>query len=263
VVLTGATSGIGRATAVRLAPRSGHLLLHGPEPAEEVESFLGELAASAPRTRIDYLAGDFHFLEQVVALAAAVEARTDRVDVLINNAGRPGAPRRMLTHDRHEATLQVNYLAPVLLTSRLLGGRSPVGRILNVASATHFSAELRIDDLELERHPYESSAAYARSKLALVTYSCWLAGRAGDTEVVSAHPGVISTRLLHAMFSVGGASPESAASNLIEVMARHGDSGTYYDERQPVAPHRSATDPATQERLHDVTERWLSPFLQD
>jgi NAD(P)-dependent dehydrogenase (short-subunit alcohol dehydrogenase family) len=263
VVLTGATSGIGRATAMRLAPRVDHLVLHGPEPAGEVEALLASLKASSWGSEIDYFSCDYGDLTSVVDLADSIGRPAARVDVLINNAGRPGAPRRITTGDGHEATLQVNYLAPVLLTSLLMRPESniDVRRVVNIASATHFSAELPLDDLELERHRYEASGAYARSKLALVIHSCWLARATADAEIVSMHPGVIATRLLHTMFSVGGASPESAASNVVEVMGLHGDTGSYYDERSPVPPHPSAADPEIQEELQAITARLLHPFL--
>jgi hypothetical protein len=71
------------------------------------------------------------------------------------------------------------------------------------------------------------------------------------------HPGVISTRLLHAMFSVGGDRPEHAAENIRYVASRRDDNGSYYDERRPSPPNPQAADPATQDRLADLTTRIL------
>jgi NAD(P)-dependent dehydrogenase (short-subunit alcohol dehydrogenase family) len=208
---------------------------------------------------VDYLHADYGDLRAVLGLARDIARVAPEIDVLINNAGRPGRRQREVTSDGHEATLQVNYLAPVLLTDTLLGS-TRLRRVVDVASATHFGARLDRDDLELQ-HGYAGPSAYARSKLALVTYSCWLAARRPDVEVVSMHPGVIATDLLHAMFSVRGASPESAADNIVEVSGRHGDTGTYYDERRPSAPDPAARDAATQQWLATRTADLLATVL--
>jgi len=260
VVLTGATSGIGLASARRLAPRTEHLILHGPQSGADVATVLAGLRAS-PAGRVDYLQADYDDLASVVRLARAVSELAPAIDVLINNAGRPGAPRRTLTGHGLEATWQVNYLAPVLLTSRLTGS-VPVRRIVNVASATHFSASLALEDADLAHHAYSPSAAYARSKLALVTYTGWLARHlpSGASAAVSMHPGVIATDLLHAMFSVGGGSPESAAINVVTVASASNDNGSYYDECTPIPPASDAQDPATQDLLHELTDRHLAAY---
>jgi hypothetical protein len=72
---------------------------------------------------------------------------------------------------------------------------------------------------------------------------------------------VISTGLLHAMFSVGGAPPEQAAANIRHVASLSHDNGTYYDERRPEPPNPQASDRATQDRLHDITWRMLRDLL--
>jgi NAD(P)-dependent dehydrogenase (short-subunit alcohol dehydrogenase family) len=264
IVLTGATSGIGRATALALAPAAGgHLILHGLERQDDIADLLRTVrAAMRPGGRLSYLRADYSDLAQVEQLARQIRAATGRIDTLINNAARPGPPTRTVSAADHEITFQTNYLAPVLLTSRLIelignGGRR--GRVVNVASATHLSATLLLDDLTLAHHPYSPTTAYAHSKLALVTYSCWLAAHrpSRSLDVVSTHPGVISTPLLHAMFSVAGDRPEHAAANIDYVASRRDDNGAYYDERDPVPPNPQATDRARQDRLHEITSTVL------
>lgn len=264
IVLTGATSGIGRATARSVAaagPR--RLVVHGPQDESEVADLVGELSE---RADVVYLRADYGDLADVAQFAADVRAACpDGIDMLVNNAARPGPPARTLSDDGHEVTLQTNYLAPVVLTNRLLDlvGAGRPGRIVNVASATHYSASLRLDDLTWAGDGYSPAAAYARSKLALVTWTCRLAtNRPRDTvDVVSIHPGVIATGLLHAMFSVGGDSPEHAAANLVDVVQRDHDNGTYYDERRPATPSPVALDPVTEELLEELTRRALGPVL--
>jgi NAD(P)-dependent dehydrogenase (short-subunit alcohol dehydrogenase family) len=255
IVLTGATTGIGRATALALAGRAGHLILHGLEPEAQVADLLDAVrAALPPGATLSYFAADFTELVEAERLVSDVRGVTDRVDLLINNAARPGPPTRTVTDTGYELTFQTNYLAPVVLTSGLLE-LITAGRIVNVASATHLSATLHFDDLTLARHGYSPSSAYAHSKLALVTYSCWLAAHRPSPaiDVVSMHPGIIATPLLHAMFAVGGDPPEHAAANVEYVASLHDDNGTYYDERLPAPPNPAATDPMTQDRLHAAT----------
>lgn len=262
IVLTGATTGIGRATALVLASEASHLILHGLEREHDIADLLRTVRTTMrPDTRLSYFRADYGDLAQVERLAKRIRSATDRIDVLINNAARPGPPARTVNAAGNEITFQTNYLAPVLLTSRLIDliGDGRRGRIVNVASATHLSATLLLDDLVLAHHPYSPSSAYAHSKLALVTYSCWLAAHRPrrSLEVVSVHPGVISTRLLHTMFSVDGDPPEHAAANLRYVASRRADNGTYYDERNPTPPNPQARDRARQDRLHDLTVRTL------
>ncbi|XVV16125.1 SDR family NAD(P)-dependent oxidoreductase [Actinoplanes sp. CA-131856] len=238
IVLTGATTGIGRATARLLAGSGEHLILHGLEPT---------ISDFSPDDRITYFPADFGDLNEVERLAARIRAATDKVDVLINNAARPGPPARTVNAAGLEVTFQTNYLAPVLLTTRLL---DLTRRVVNVASATHLSATLGDAG-----RPYSAAGAYAYSKLALVAYSCWLSRR--RTEVVSMHPGIIATPLLHAMFAVDGDRPEHAAANVRYVASQQRDNGTYYDEREPARPNPEALDHDAQDRLIELTERDL------
>ena len=255
VVVTGATDGIGRAVAERLAPRVGRLILHGPEPASDVTALLASLGPS-----VAYLSADFGELAAVARLGAEIRDAAPRVDVLVNNAGRPGSARRVVTADGNEATLQVNYLSTVALTT-LLADR--VGRVLNIASATHLSARLTLDDLDLAGGDYSPVTAYARSKLAIVTYSRWLAGRTPSLspsfEVASMHPGVISTRLLAGMFTITGDPPALGAANVVHVAGLSGSvNGVYFDERRPADPNPLADDPRTQAALVERTRTRLA-----
>jgi NAD(P)-dependent dehydrogenase (short-subunit alcohol dehydrogenase family) len=170
-----------------------------------------------------------------------------------------GPPRRSVTRDGNEATLQTNYLAAVLLTERL----TPLplvlaadGRVVHVASATHLSASLDPEDLNLERSRYSPIVAYARSKLALVAHARWLAEQAPrpQPDIVSIHPGVISTSLLHAMFDIGGASVQQGARNVVHA-ALSGSrwQGEYLDERRLAQPNPAALDYDFRRRLAERT----------
>jgi NAD(P)-dependent dehydrogenase (short-subunit alcohol dehydrogenase family) len=261
-LLTGATHGIGAATARALCPLVEILILHGPEPESQVRLSLDRLRRDNLSAEVVYVQADYARLEDVGAVVSAVRERVDRLDVLINNAGRPGPPHRTLTADGHEVTLQINYLAPLALTTALLADLDDprVARVINVASATHYSARLRLDDLELE-HGYSGVAAYARSKLAIVTYTGWLARRleGGPAEAASLHPGVIATGLLHAMFGAGGAPVDDGARNIMRLVRRPSPvNGRYFDEDVPARPSPDAVDVANQERLVEASARALT-----
>jgi NAD(P)-dependent dehydrogenase (short-subunit alcohol dehydrogenase family) len=256
-MLTGATQGIGKMVARGLCPLVDVLVLHGLEPETEVQEALDQLRRVSPETEVVYCSADYGRLRDVGTLVETVREHLDELELLINNAGRPGPPSRTLTGDGHEITFQTNYLAPVALTTGLL----PIlgGRVINVASATHYSAQLSLDDLELERG-YSSVSAYAHSKLALVAYTCWLARQldAHPTEAVSLHPGVISTDLLHAMFGAGGDSVERGALNILSLAQRPpGVNGLYFDEDSPAQPNPDALEIANQDRLMEATARAL------
>jgi NAD(P)-dependent dehydrogenase (short-subunit alcohol dehydrogenase family) len=261
-LLTGATQGIGKATARGLCPFVDVLVLHGLEPQAQVQQSLDELRRLSPATEVVYLSADYGRLANVGELAAAVRERVGGLELVINNAGRPGPPDRTLSADGHEVTFQTNYLAPVALTTGLLPTlvQADRARVINVASATHYSARLSLDDLELE-HGYSPVSAYAHSKLALVTYTCWLARQLDSdrVEAVSLHPGVISTGLLHAMFGAGGDSVEHGARNIVSLARRApGLNGEYFDEDAPARPNPEALEIGNQERLLDATARALT-----
>jgi NAD(P)-dependent dehydrogenase (short-subunit alcohol dehydrogenase family) len=256
-VLTGATSGIGLSAARLLARRPGTLVLQGPESSDAVEDrLLAVRALAAPGTVVHYVRSDFDSPDAVPDLAGRIRALTDTVDGLINNAGIPGPDQRSLGPWGVERTFGINYLAGALLTDLLLPAIPESGRIVNVASATHLSASLRLDDLRFDHHPYTPVAAYAQSKLAVVTHTARLAGRVGQT-CLSIHPGVISTGLLQAMFGGGGSSPEQGGGNLAAATTVTASSGSYLDERVVGSPNPSALDPAAQDALHETTARVL------
>jgi NAD(P)-dependent dehydrogenase (short-subunit alcohol dehydrogenase family) len=248
VVLTGATSGIGLASARLLASRSDHLILHGPEGEREVATILRELSGSS--AKVDYVPGDFTRLAGVRSVAARVHDLAPAIDVLVNNAGMPGAPQRRLTEDGIEQTFQVNFVAAALLTAQLLPALAPGGRVVHVSSTTHRMASLDFADLNLDRG-YTPVRAYAQSKLAMLIHAQALAedDAMRDRLALAISPGVISTDLLHAMFGSAGMSLEHGAERVIGAVQGDYATGSYVDDGQLVTPSDEARDRRVRELL--------------
>src|SRR5262245_25466198 len=181
VLITGATSGLGRYIAFELV-RSGHDVLAHGRNAGRTERLVAELRTEG---EAEGFVADLASLAQVRRLGEEVAAAHPRLDVLINNAGVGGGPRgsgREVSADGHELRLAVNYLAPVALTRALLPQlkAGAPARIVNVGSAGQ--EPLDFDDPELTRG-YGGMSAYCRSKFALAAHTFALAEELGDSGV--------------------------------------------------------------------------------
>ncbi|MBK6687624.1 MAG: SDR family NAD(P)-dependent oxidoreductase [Deltaproteobacteria bacterium] len=209
-LVTGATDGIGRQTALELLQKGWTVVVHGRSEAK-VSATLEHLAAVGPGRALPAVA-DLSSQKQIRTLAERLKGEVPRLDVLLNNAG-VFLKERQLSEDGIELTLAVNHLAPVLLTrllEPLLTGAP--SRVINVASVAHQRSLLDLDDLQL-RQGFEGYRAYANSKLCNVLHANTLA-RLVPKERYTAnalHPGVIGTKLLATGFGMDGASLESGA----------------------------------------------------
>jgi NAD(P)-dependent dehydrogenase (short-subunit alcohol dehydrogenase family) len=192
VLITGATDGLGRALAFRLAADDVELILHGRDQGK-LDAVADAIAGSA-QSRPTMVVADLADLAEVRRMAADVLRTTPRLDVLVSNAGigsgEPDGRTRRTSADGYELRLAVNYLAGFLLTLELLPllrGTGPA-RVINVASIGQYP--LDFDDLMLE-HGYSGSRAYGQSKLAQIMSGFELADRvpAAEVTVNSLHPG--------------------------------------------------------------------------
>ena len=255
VLITGATSGLGRYLARELAGSGWQVLAHGRDPAR-VAALAAELGGGAR----GYVA-DLASLGQVRELAAGVRAQVPRLDVLVNNAGIGfGAPGegRQVSADGHELRFAVNYLAPVLLTRLLvpLLTASAPSRVVNVGSL----GQVPFDPADAEfEHGYTGVDAYRRSKLALAAFTFGLAGelKAAGVTVNCLHP---ATFMNTAMVTRGGITPVStveqggaATMRLITDPSLDGVTGQFFDGLRTARALPQAYDPQFRAELDEVT----------
>ena len=258
ILVTGATDGIGQATAAALVQAGATVLVHGRNAARAAT------AARALGSKTQPVWGDFASMDEVVALAAQVASLTPQLDVLINNAGLY-AKRRELTVDGFELTMGVNHFAPYLLTRKLLPSLQAAAsaRIVNVSSMTHEGARIDVNDLDLARG-WDAYAAYATSKLANVLFTRALATRYPSVTANALHPGVIGTKLLKSAFRMQGDKVEQGAhtSVYLATSAAVADtSGGYYVACRAARSSPLANDTELVEGLWRASAHRLAAWL--
>ncbi len=186
VLVTGATSGIGRETGLGLARLGADVLVHGRDVPRGRRAVR---AIEATGAEAEFLPADFADLDEVRDLAGAVRDRVDRLDVLVNNAG-AHVNHGELNEDGIERTFAINHLAPFLLTKELRGSIPDAGRVVTVASRVHRRGRLGLDRIR-SVDGYDGFAAYARSKLANVLFTRELDRREPAIDSNCLHPGFV------------------------------------------------------------------------
>jgi NAD(P)-dependent dehydrogenase (short-subunit alcohol dehydrogenase family) len=255
IVITGATDGLGKGLADELASTGARLILHGRNE-EKGAALLDELRPKATG-ELEFRLAHFKSLDEVRDLADSL-LEEERIDVLVNNAGIGTAGPREESDDGHELTFQVNYLAPFLLTRRLLPliQRSAPSRIVNVSSAGQ--SPIDFNDVMLE-DSYSGFQAYSQSKLALVMFTFDLAEELEGSGVTAncLHPG---TYLPTNMVRRAGVDPVTpledgvaATMRLITSPEVDGVNGHYFDGTSESAPHPQAEDPEARRQLRELS----------
>jgi NAD(P)-dependent dehydrogenase (short-subunit alcohol dehydrogenase family) len=258
VLVTGATDGLGRALATRLAGDGVTVLAHA-RSEERGREALGDLLDGPGDVRL--VVGDLASLAEVRALADQVP---DRLDALVNNAGIgtswPGDGARMESADGYELRFAVNYLAGFLLAA-LLRGRlvaSAPARIVNVASAGQMAIDF--DDVMLE-DGYDGVRAYCQSKLAQIMHAFDLAEELRDdgVTVTALHPGTYMPTKIVQHAGVTPATPleegVEATWRLVADPALDGVSGSYFNGTREARAEAQAYDADARRRLRELSER--------
>jgi NAD(P)-dependent dehydrogenase (short-subunit alcohol dehydrogenase family) len=263
VLVTGASAGIGRATAARLAAMGANVLL-ASRSRERGEAAQAMIAEQVPGASTRLLLADLASPDGVRSLAEQTLGASDRLDVLVNNAGvfTRGYEE---TPNGLETQFAVNHLAPFLLTHLLrerLAETAP-SRVITVSSEAHKRGRINFDDLQGQQH-YNGLKAYAQSKLANLLFNRELARRLGGTGVTAnaLHPGVVATSLLFDSFRPLKLlrpffkTPEQGARTTICLAAAPALerlTGLYFIDCEPARPSAAARDDAAARRLWQVS----------
>jgi NAD(P)-dependent dehydrogenase (short-subunit alcohol dehydrogenase family) len=262
-MVTGANSGIGKATALGLASL-GATVVMVCRSQERGEAALAEIKQKSRNERIFLLLADLASQAAIRKLAEDFNKQFSALHVLINNAGI--IPRkRQVTVDGFETQFAVNHLAPFLLTNLLLDTlkRSAPARIVTVTSDMHRGASISFDDLQ-SVGSYRPVRVYSETKLANVLFTYELARKLKGTKVTAncLHPGMVATKLLADGIGIPrpltsttkliGSSPEKGAKTLIYLAASpevEGVNGKYFVKEKPVESSQISYDQSLAGRL--------------
>jgi retinol dehydrogenase-12 len=280
VLITGATSGIGKVAATELAGMGAQVIVHGRN-AEKAAAVQQEIIRSTGNSQVSVLLGDLSEKACVLGLAEAVSNKYKKLDVLVNNAGGVMNKQREETTDGWEKTIALNVLAPFMLSALLYPKLQAAGegRIINVSSAAHRMAKARLDDFMYEKD-YKPLRAYGDAKLYVILLGQEFMRRTRrfsqhNVAMNALHPGVVATNFagesnsiynfFFKFFRLFLISPEKGADTMIYLAsqpegAQHG--GGYYIKRKPAKIHFSGDVEAMAIRVWELCERYTGiPFL--
>ena len=252
-LVTGSTDGVGREVALRLGGGGWRVLVHGRdhERGKEVVAAIEKAGASA-----EFIAADLSTLVEVRRLADAVQKTTQRLDLLINNAGiGSGGPQgvRQESADGYELRFAVNYLSGFLLAHLLLPliEKSAPARIVNVSSLGQQAIDF--DDVMLTRD-YSGMRAYRQSKLAQILFTLDLAHDLAGTGVTVAalHPATFMNTAMVRQFGTPMSTVEEGAEAIMQLAASgdlEGKTGLYFNGQREAKADAQAYDAAARQKL--------------
>ena len=256
ILVTGATSGLGREVALRLAASGAHVIVHGRDSARGAE--VVQEITQAGKGSARFYAADFALPAEIRQFAERILRDYSRLDVLVNNAGIGTVPAdRQLTEDGSEIRFQVNYLSGFLLTRLLLPRllATTPSRIVNVSSLS--ASPVDFDDVMIAKN-FSPMRAYGQSKLAQVMGSFDLAQELeGKGVTVNAlHP---ATLMPTGMVAKAGYQPQStvdegAKAVLQLVLAPNLGTGQFFVGLVPARAHQQAYDAEARAKLKRVSE---------
>lgn len=261
ILITGATDGLGKQTALQLAQLGATLLIHGRN-FKKLESVRKEIIAKTGNEKIKMVQADFQSLSQVKQMAEDLNRTLSRLDVLINNAG-VFMRRREMTEDGFEMTFGVNHLAPFLLTNLLLNliKSSAPARIINVSSMGHRFVWLNLKNMQGERF-YWGWVAYCRSKLINILFTRELAERLRGSGICAnaIHPGTLHSNLTLKASILMGITAAAGAESIVKLATgtEGGQvSGMYFNRFKPAAPSPVALNQKLQKIMWEISEEMV------
>jgi NAD(P)-dependent dehydrogenase (short-subunit alcohol dehydrogenase family) len=268
-MVTGANSGIGKATAAGLAGLGATVVLVCRN-RERGEKAMADIREKTGNSSLELLLSDFASLQSVRDLAKDYIGSHNSLHVLVNNAG-VAQVTRSVTVDGFETTFGVDYLSQFLLTNLLLDviKRSAPSRIVIVSSTSHYGGHLDMDDLQMERG-YGVMKAYGRAKLAQVLFTYELARRLEGTGVTAncLHPGAVATNIwgrplgplsflmkVNRLFLI---SPEKGAETPVYLASSSevaNVTGKYFDDRREKRSSSESYDVMLAQKLWDASAK--------
>jgi len=260
-LVTGATSGLGRATAEELARLGATLILVGRD-LEKAHRVAREIAEATGSSTVRTEIADLSSMKEIRSLASRLEAP---LHILVNNVG-VLLPEREVTDEGYEATFATNLLGQFLLTELLLDKLEAPARIVNVSSGGMYTQRIRVDDLQMERGRYDGAVAYARTKRGQVILTELWAGRLRDRGVVvhSMHPGwadtpgvSVSLPRFYKLTKPLLRSPEEGADTIVWLCADPEparSTGLFWHDRRPRPTHRMRGTEASEEERQALWE---------
>ncbi|RIK40745.1 MAG: short-chain dehydrogenase [Chloroflexi bacterium] len=271
-LVTGATNGIGKATAQALAQMGATVVIVGRNPAK-CAAVVSEIKQISGNDAVAALVADLSIMAEVRRVADQFKAKYPQLHVLVNNAG-AAFGKRQVTAEGFERTFALNHLSPFLLTTLLLDTlkASAPARIVNVSSDSHKGAHLDFDDLQSEKGNFVFNA-YGRSKLAVILFSYELARRLSGTAVTAnvLHPGLVRTgfasnlgaapsAVIGFFMRFAGVTPAQGAQTSLYLAtspAVANVTGKYWEKSKAAPSGRATYDEATWTRLWEASDKMV------
>jgi len=263
VLITGANSGIGKATATALAKKEYQVVFIARNQ-QKAESVKKEIISVSKNTAVDFIIADLMSLSQVEKCAETFKQQYKTLDVLINNAG-VCLPERRITEDGFEEMFQINHLSHFLLTNLLLDAlkKSDEPRIINVSSGGYKSGKFDPGNLQSEKK-FGTFSTYCNTKLLNILFTFELAERLKGTGITvnTLHPGVVNTNfagelkgilgILNQLFKPFLLTPEKGAATSIYLASSDEVktmTGKYFEKCKVVEPVNEFITTANQKIL--------------
>lgn len=230
ILITGSTDGIGKLTAIQLCELGHEVLIHGRNP-KKVENVISEIRTLNPKASLQGFVSDFSDFKSIVTMSDRILDSTSVLDVIINNAG-VFKTENPIMDSGLDLRFVVNYLAPVLLTNRLMSllKKSESPRIINLSSAAQSSVDL---DALKGAKKLSDQEAYAQSKLALTMWSNYMSQRESNIVSIPVNPGsLLNTKMVQEAYGRHWSSAEKGSNILSDLainLAYQNDSGRYFD----------------------------------